>query len=77
MDADAVGNVVEGKLLICGIEGKILFDLGSTHSFISLMFIKLIAIHVSELPFVLVVTTPLGKQIVCKNYYPNSTIMVG
>ncbi|XXG82287.1 hypothetical protein AAC387_Pa10g0268 [Persea americana] len=77
VDADTAGNVVEGKLLVCGIEAKILFDPGSTHSFISHMFVKLIATPISELAFVLVVTTPVGKQTICRNYYPNCSVMVG
>ena len=77
MDANAAGNVVEGKLLVCGVEPKILFDPTSTHSFISPMFDNLIAIPISELAFILDVTTPVGKQISCRNYYPNCAVKIG
>ena len=60
--------MVEGTLLICGIEAKILFDPGSTHSFLSPKFSKLIVVPARELEFVLTVSTPVGKQVVCKNF---------
>ena len=77
MDAEAAGNVVEGKLLIYGVEAKILFDPRSTHSFLSPMFAKLIAIPISELAFVSVVITSVGKQITCRNYYPMCPVKIG
>ena len=33
VDADAAGDVMEDKLLICGVEAQILFNPRSTHSF--------------------------------------------
>ena len=77
MDADATGNIVEGTLFVCGVEAKILFDPGSTHSFLSPMFAKLIDVHVSKLDFILTVTTLVGKQVVCSTYYPNCTVKIG
>ena len=77
VDADAAGDVVEGKLLICGIEAQILFDPGSTHSFLSPMFAKMIAKTFRELDFNLIVTTPVGKQVVCKTYDPNCSVLLG
>ena len=60
METDAACNVVEGTLFVCGVEAKTLFDPGSTHSFLSPMFAKLINVPVSELEFILTVTTPVG-----------------
>ena len=48
-DAEAADNMVEGTLLICGIEGKILFDPCSTHSFMSPKFSKLIDVPLENL----------------------------
>ena len=76
VDADAAGDVVEGKLIICGVEAQILFDLRSTHSFLSPMFAKMIAIPSRELDYILTVTTPVGKQVVCNTYYPNCLVIL-
>ena len=76
MDADTAGNVVEGKLLICGIKAKVLFDPRSTHSFLFSMFAKMIDVLVSELDFILIVTTPVGKQVACTAYYPSCTVKI-
>ena len=62
---------MEGKLLICGVEAQILFDPGSTHSFLSPMFANMIAIPSRELDYILTVSTPVGKQVVCSTYYTN------
>ena len=77
VDADAVDNVVEGTLFICGVEAKVLFDSGSTHSFLSPLFAKLIDMLVRELDFIITVTTPVGKQVVCTAYYPSCTFKIG
>ena len=77
LDADDVGNVVEGKLFIYGVEAKILFDPGSTHSFLSPMFAKMIDVPVSKLDFIVTVKMPVGKQVVCTTYYPSCTIKIG
>ena len=31
----------------------------------------------SELDYILTVTTPVGKQVVCRTYYPNCTVLLG
>ena len=72
-----MGNVVEGTLFVCGVEAKILFDPGSTHSFLSPVFTKMIDVPVSELDFILTVTTPVGKQALCSIYYPSCTVKIG
>ena len=59
--AEATDNVVEGTLLVCVIEAKILFDPSSTHSFMSPNFFKLIDMPARELEFILTVSTPVGK----------------
>ena len=52
---------MEGTLLVCGIEVRILFDPGSTHSFMSPKFSKLIDVPVKDLDYILTVATPVGK----------------
>ena len=77
VDADATGDVVEGKLLVCGVGAHILFDHGSTHSFLSPMFAKKIDNPPRELKFILTVTTRVGKQVICRIYYPNYSVTQG
>ena len=77
MDADAAGNIVEGTLFVFEIEAKILFDPGSTQSFLSPIFAKLIDVPASELEFILTVTTPVGKQVLCSTYYHSCTVKIG
>jgi hypothetical protein len=69
--------VVECKLLVCGVEAQILFDPGSTHSFISPMFVKMIDAPHSQLDYILLVTTPVGRQVECRTYYPNCPVLLG
>ena len=62
---------------VCGVEPKVLFDPGSTPSFLSPMFAKLIDVPVSELEFILTVTTPVGKHVVCTTYHPSCMVKIG
>ncbi|XP_027338015.1 uncharacterized protein LOC113851937 [Abrus precatorius] len=50
--------VVKGRLL------DVLFDSGVTHSFVSMDCVKCLNLHVTELPYNVVVTTPTGKLVV-------------
>ena len=68
---------MEGKLLVCGVEAQILIDPGSTHSFSSPCFAKMIDAPHSELDYILIITTPVGKQVVCRTYYPSCTVLLG
>ena len=54
-----------------------MFDLGSTHSHLSLAFAKKLGMHASTLPFVLNVPTPVGKQAVCNFFYPKCNVKIG
>ena len=64
-EAEAAGNVVEGKLIVCDHEGRALFDPGSTHSFIALHFVFVIGTRPKQLQVVLIVTTPVGRKVLC------------
>ena len=68
---------MEGTAFVCRVEAKILFYPRSTHSFLSPMFAKLIDVPVSELEFILTITTPVGKKIVCSAYCPSCTVKIG
>jgi hypothetical protein len=59
-------EVVTSIVSILGFEASILFDLGPTHSFISIMFVRLSRLVVQTLELGLAITTPIGKIVVCK-----------
>jgi hypothetical protein len=59
-------EVVTGTTPILGFEASVLFDSGSTHSFVSIVFVRLSKLVVRTLKPGLVVTTPIGKTVVCK-----------
>jgi hypothetical protein len=49
-----------------GFEASVLFDSGATHSFVSIVFVRLSRLVVRTLELGLPVTTPVGKIVVCK-----------
>jgi hypothetical protein len=59
-------KVVTGTALILVFEALVLFDSGATHFFISIVFVGLSRLVVRTLELGLVVTTPVGKIVVCK-----------
>jgi hypothetical protein len=59
-------EVVTGTTPILGFKASILFDWGATHSFISIVFVRLFRLVERTLEPGLAVTTPVGKIVVCK-----------
>jgi hypothetical protein len=59
-------EVVTSAAPILGFEASVLFDSGATHSFISIVFVKLSRLVVRTLKPSLAVTTPVGKTMVYK-----------
>ena len=55
-------EVAIGTTPILGFEASILFDSGATHSFVSIMFVRLSRLVVQTLEPSLAVTTPLGEN---------------
>jgi hypothetical protein len=60
-------EVVIGAALILGFKASVLFDSGATHSFISIVFVRLSRLVVRTLEPGLAVTTPVWKTVVCKS----------
>jgi hypothetical protein len=60
-------EIVTGIAPILGFEASVLFNLGATHSFVSIVFIRLSRLVVRTLKLGLAVTTPVGKTVVCKH----------
>jgi hypothetical protein len=59
-------EVVTSTVPILRFEASVLFDLGATHSFISVVFVRLSRLVVRTLEPGLAVATPIGKIVVCK-----------
>ena len=60
-EAQALNNVVTITLIIENLTTRVLFDLGATHSFISVDLASKIRKPKKELTEVLLVSSPLGK----------------
>jgi hypothetical protein len=59
-------EVVIGTIPILGFKALVLFDSGATHSFVSIMFVRLSRLVVRTLEPGLAITTPERKTVVCK-----------
>jgi hypothetical protein len=57
---------VTGTTPILGFEASVLFDSGATHSFVSIVFVRLSRLVVRTLEPGLAVTTSIRKTVVCK-----------
>jgi hypothetical protein len=60
-------EVVIGTVPILEFEASVLLDLGATHSFVFIMFVRLSRLVVQTLEPGLAVTTLVGKTVVCKH----------
>ncbi|KAA0065587.1 ty3-gypsy retrotransposon protein [Cucumis melo var. makuwa] len=65
-EAERTGTVVTGTLPILGHYAFVLFDSGSSHSFISSMFVQHVGLEVEPLGNVLSVSTPSGEVLLSK-----------
>ena len=68
-EAEAVDTVVEGKLFVCDHEARVLFDSGSTHSFIAPHFTMTIGSRPEQLLVVIRIVTLVGRRVVCDMVY--------
>ena len=75
-EAQANPNIVSSTMIIFGIPARILFDTGSSRSFVSTTF----ALHTNRefvpLKNKLVVNTPLGKQIIRTSVFKGCEVVV-
>ena len=76
-EIDATSNVIEGTLFVCGFDAKVLFDPGSTRSFIA----PASALHFSKdnetLPYDLIVVTPVSRSVPCNVVYFSCSVQIG
>ena len=74
---EASGEVVECMVYVSNIEANVLFDPGSSHSYVSPMFVgRLGGEKVESLDVVVLVSTPVGKQIRCEEYFLQRQIKI-
>ena len=70
-DTQATFDVVTSTLRIHTLFARVLINLGSTHSFVSVSFVGLLDMHVTTLDFDLIVATPMGDSIVASKMLKN------
>ena len=75
-DAQASNAVVTGTLSVCSQDAHVLFDPGATHSFVSLYFAPRLGKSSSFLDETLVVTTPVGDNVLAKSVYCSCDISI-
>ncbi|KAA0064195.1 ty3-gypsy retrotransposon protein [Cucumis melo var. makuwa] len=66
-EAERAGTVVTGTLPILGHYALVLFDSGSSHSFISSVFVQPVGLEVEPLGSILFVSTPTRKVMLSKD----------
>ncbi|KAL0534634.1 hypothetical protein IC582_028925 [Cucumis melo] len=66
-EAEQAGTVVTGTLPILGHFAFVLFDSGSSHSFISSVFVRQMCLEVEPLGSILFVSTPSGEVMLSKD----------
>jgi hypothetical protein len=66
-ELEAGSKVVTCIAPILGFEASVLFDSGATHSFISIMFVRLSRLVIRTLEPGLAITTFIGKTVVCNH----------
>ena len=76
-EGEDIGGVVEGTLSISDVPARVLFDSGSTHSFVSPIFAACLVGDIAPLPYLLLVSTPLGRTVQCESYFPACRVRVG
>jgi hypothetical protein len=60
-ESEGGSEVVTGTIPILGFKASVLLDSGATHSFVSVVFVRLSRLVVRTLEPGLAVTTPVGK----------------
>ena len=75
-EAQANSDTVTGTMIIFGIPARILFDTGSSRSFVSTIFALLANKELVLLKNKLVVNTPLGEQILRTSVFKGCEIVM-
>ncbi|EOY08649.1 Uncharacterized protein TCM_023509 [Theobroma cacao] len=75
-DAHVSNAVVTDNHFICGYEASVLFDPGSTHSFVSSNFMPKLGKHYEYMDEPLVVTTPLEESYVAEYVFRSCVVPI-
>ncbi|XP_074346751.1 uncharacterized protein LOC141685556 [Apium graveolens] len=73
----ASSGTVSGTLLIGRRDAYVLFDTGSTHSIVSLSFVRHLGVEPSLLYPHMSIATPIGNSVIISDIYPDCLIVVG
>ncbi|XP_057469656.1 uncharacterized protein LOC130758731 [Actinidia eriantha] len=78
MPGDARNNedVVAGNLMICSLPAYVLFDTGSSHTFVSTQFTSRLDRKPEPLGYELVVSQPMNKGTVCSMVYRDCSVCI-
>ena len=76
-DAQSTSDVVAGTLQIHTLFARALIDLGSTHSFVSVSFARLLGMLIDNMDFDLFIATPLGESFVVNQILRDCYVMIG
>ncbi|XP_028079844.1 uncharacterized protein LOC114281548 [Camellia sinensis] len=76
-DVQNAATVVSGTFIIHGHSDHILFDSGSTYSFVSKLFAQNLDKFEEVLPYMLCVSSPLGDSLICTSVYFACELQVG
>lgn len=81
-----INSVVSGRyteavvivtLFVCGQNAYVLIDLGSTHSFVSMVFANKLNRPMKSFRYILCVASPTGGYMLCSSIYPACELMLG
>jgi len=75
-DAQASNAVVTGTLTVCSHEACVLFDSGSTYSYVSSLFAKKFSRDPEMLDREVIVSTPMGDSLCVKYVYKSCPVVV-
>ncbi|XP_028081322.1 uncharacterized protein LOC114282771 [Camellia sinensis] len=76
-DVQNAAAVVSGAFIVHGHFAHVLFDSGSTHSFVSKICVQNLDRSEELLPYVLCVSSPLGVSMVCTSVYFACELLIG
>ncbi|XP_057480443.1 uncharacterized protein LOC130767567 [Actinidia eriantha] len=75
-DARNTEDVVAGILMICSLSAYVLFDTGSSHTFVSTQFASRLNRKPEPLGYDLVVSQPMTKRTVCSMVYRDCSVYI-
>lgn len=75
-DTQASNAMVTGNLVVCSFDAHVLFDPGSTHSYVSPLFAKSFTKELVDLERLFLVATLTGETILVRDGYHSCSVVV-